>query len=81
MGASFDVDPCAACEEVMQPFLDRVLSEPERLEAQLHLDLCWSCARRYRFEASLRQFVRQATAEPMPEALKERLQSLRTPLL
>jgi mycothiol system anti-sigma-R factor len=81
MGTSFDIDPCAACEERMQPFLDRVLSEPERLQAQAHLDTCWSCARRYRFEESLRQFVRQAAVEPMPEALKERLQSLRTPLL
>ena len=81
MGASFDIDPCAACEELMQPFLDRVLSEPERQQAQAHLDQCWYCARRYRFEGNLRQFVRQAAVEPMPEALKERLQSLRTPLL
>lgn len=81
MGPSFDVDPCAACEELLQPFLDRVLSEEERLEAQHHLDQCWYCAKRYRFEDNLRQFVRQAAVEPMPVALKERLQALRTPLL
>jgi mycothiol system anti-sigma-R factor len=81
MAVSFDVDPCAACEERLQPFLDRVLNESERIEAQRHLDACWYCARRYRFEEGLRQFVRRSAVEPMPPALKERLQALRTPLI
>jgi anti-sigma factor (TIGR02949 family) len=73
-------DPCAQCEEMLQPYLDRVLSEEERIEAEEHLNRCAYCARRYRFEESLRQFVRQAVTEPMPPELKAKLASLRTPL-
>jgi anti-sigma factor (TIGR02949 family) len=79
---SFADDPCAACEEVLQPFLDRELSEAERAEAETHLALCSYCRKRYRFEEHLRRFVRQAVvAEPMPPELKARLAELRTPLL
>jgi anti-sigma factor RsiW len=81
MGARFDVDPCAACEEALQPFLDRQLSESERAEAQRHLDACRYCAQRYRFEESLREFVRVAAIEPLAPEMKLKLQSLRTPLL
>jgi anti-sigma factor (TIGR02949 family) len=78
---SFADDPCARCEEVLQPFLDRELSESERALAEEHLALCSYCRRRYRFEEHLRRFVRQAVvAEPMPPELKARLAQLRTPL-
>lgn len=74
-------DPCAHCEEVMQQYMDRVLTDVERAEAEAHLDACAYCRKRYRFEVSLRQFVRQAVAaEPMPVELKRRLVELRTPL-
>jgi anti-sigma factor (TIGR02949 family) len=73
-------DPCAQCEEMLQPYLDRVLSDDERAEAEEHLNRCSYCAKRYRFEESLRQFVRQAVSEPMPPDLKAKLASLRTPL-
>jgi anti-sigma factor RsiW len=73
-------DPCTQCEEMLQPYLDRVLSEKERIEAEDHLNRCAYCAKRYRFEESLRQFVRQAVSEPMPAELKAKLSALRTPL-
>jgi mycothiol system anti-sigma-R factor len=73
-------DPCTQCEEMLQPYLDRVLSDEERHEAEQHLNRCSYCAKRYRFEESLRQFVRQAVSEPMPAELKAKLASLRTPL-
>ena len=79
---SYADDPCAACEEVLQPFLDRELNEAERAQAEEHLSLCSYCRKRYRFEEHLRRFVRQAVvAEPMPPELKARLAELRTPLL
>ena len=81
MGARFDLDPCAACEEILQPFLDRQLSEAEQVEAQRHLDGCPYCARRFRFEESLREVVRVASFEQMAPDLKQKLQSLRTPLI
>ena len=73
-------DPCEKCEEVMQPYLDRVLSDAEREEAERHLAGCSHCARRYRFEESLRTFVRKACAEQMSPELKQKLAALRTPL-
>jgi mycothiol system anti-sigma-R factor len=72
---------CDKCEELLQPYLDRELTEGERAEAEAHLELCSYCARRYRFEAELRMFVRQAAAdEPMPPELKEKLANLRIAL-
>jgi anti-sigma factor (TIGR02949 family) len=74
-------DPCAHCEEMMQPYLDHILTEDERVEAEAHLDECDWCRRRYRFEASLRMYVKeQASAEPMPDELKRKLAALRIPL-
>jgi anti-sigma factor RsiW len=73
-------DPCAHCEELMQPYLDHILSEQERIEAEHHLDECDWCRRRYRFEESLRIYVRQVVSEPMPVELKQRLAALRIPL-
>jgi anti-sigma factor (TIGR02949 family) len=74
-------DPCAWCEEILQPYLDRELTDAERLEAEGHLDGCDYCRKRYRFEEALRRFVRQAADEVMAPELKQRLADLRTPLL
>jgi anti-sigma factor RsiW len=66
---------------MMQPYMDRVLDDAERAEAEEHLDGCAYCRKRYRFEEKLRQFVRQAIdIEPMPVELKTKLAALRTPL-
>lgn len=73
-------DPCAHCEEMMQPYLDHILSVEEMQEAEHHLDECDWCRRRYRFEESLRVYVRQVVSEPMPIALKQKLSALRIPL-
>ena len=78
---SYADDPCARCEEMIQPYLDRELNEVERVEAEAHLSACSYCRKRYRFEEHLRRFVRQAAAEAMPPELKARLAELRTPLL
>jgi mycothiol system anti-sigma-R factor len=73
---------CEECEQWMQPYMDRVLTDSERAEAEAHLDACSYCRKRYRFEEHLRQFVRQSVAaEPMPVELKQKLAELRTPLL
>jgi hypothetical protein len=47
-----DYDPdCLKCEEVMQPYLDRVLDDAQVREAEAHLDACSYCRQRYRFES------------------------------
>ncbi|HEX2111289.1 MAG TPA: zf-HC2 domain-containing protein [Gaiellaceae bacterium] len=74
------MDPCEKCEEVLQPFLDRELTESEYREAEAHLDDCSYCRKRYRFEASLRRYVRHAWIEGMSPELKAKLAALRTPL-
>ena len=73
-------DPCAACEELLQPFLDREITPEERRIAESHLGDCDYCRKRYRFEEHLRRYVRQAVDEPMPVELKQRLAALRIPL-
>jgi anti-sigma factor (TIGR02949 family) len=75
-------DPiCEKCEELMQPYLDRELSEAERAEAESHLTGCGYCNKRYRFEVSLRRYVRHAcSSEEMSPELKAKLASLRVSL-
>jgi anti-sigma factor (TIGR02949 family) len=75
-----DWNDCDKCEELLQPYLDRVLSEEERAEAEQHLEGCTYCQKRYVFEEKLRMFVRQAVVEEMPPELKQKLSALRTPL-
>ncbi len=77
---SFELDSCEKCEEWMQPYLDRELSEAERAVAERHLEGCGYCRKRYRFEETLRTFVRQVCSEEMPAELKQKLAALRTPL-
>jgi hypothetical protein len=78
--SGFAFDPCDKCEQMMQPYLDRYLTDVEIKEAEEHLDGCAYCRKRYRFEVEFRTFVRQAVAEPMSPELKAKLRALRTPL-
>lgn len=71
---------CEKCEELLQPYLDRELSQSEQREAEAHLEECGYCSKRYRFETSLRMYVREACCEEMPPELKAKLAALRTPL-
>ena len=74
------MDPCAHCEEMMQPYMDHVLTDAEMDEAEAHLDECEYCRRRYKFEESLRVYVRKAADEQMSDELRVKLASLRIPL-
>jgi anti-sigma factor (TIGR02949 family) len=66
---------------MMQPYLDRELTDAQMQEAEAHLEGCTYCRRRYRFEVSLRRYVRTAAeGKTMPPELKEKLSALRTPL-
>jgi anti-sigma factor (TIGR02949 family) len=75
-----EIDPCEQCEERLQPYLDKQLSDAELAEAEAHLEGCSYCRKRYVFEEELRMFVRQAAVEEMPPDLKQKLADLRTPL-
>jgi len=69
---------CDDCEQMMQPYMDGVLSEEQIREAQEHLAACPGCERRYRFEHTLRRYVRVAFEEPMSPELKAKLAELRS---
>ena len=68
---------CEKCEELLQGFLDRELTEAEVSVAEFHLDGCDYCRRRYKFEESLRRYVKLSAVERMPPGLMERLTELR----
>lgn len=78
MGEHLDCG-CEHCEEVMQPYVDRALTVEEHAEAEVHLASCSSCAARYRFEAQLRVYVKEACCEEMSPELKAKLRALRLP--
>jgi hypothetical protein len=63
---------------MMQPYMDRMLTDDQVAEAKDHLAACPPCEKRYRFEERLRQFVRVATDEPMSDELREKLNGLRS---
>jgi anti-sigma factor (TIGR02949 family) len=69
---------CGKCERLLQGYLDRELSNAEVAEAEHHLDGCDYCRRRYRFEETLRVYVRTTAAERMPPGLMAKLAQLRT---
>jgi anti-sigma factor (TIGR02949 family) len=77
-----EVDPreCDWCEEVLQPFLDRDLTEADRIKVTAHLTKCKWCEDRYKFEGDFRRLVRQVVVEPMDPALKAKLSELRLEL-
>jgi mycothiol system anti-sigma-R factor len=65
---------CQECVEKLQPFLDRELSEMERLEVERHLDVCGPCADSFRFEAGILHVVaRCGRATYASDALKARI--------
>jgi anti-sigma factor (TIGR02949 family) len=70
--------PCDACEELLQGYLDRELTDSEVVQAESHLDGCDYCRRRYRFEDDLRTYVRTTAAERMPSGLMDKLTQLRS---
>ena len=72
--------PCDDCERMMQPYMDRCFRRSSAPRPSSHLAGCDWCAKRYRFESTLRQYIRVSISEPMPLALKAKLAALRTPL-
>jgi anti-sigma factor (TIGR02949 family) len=63
---------------MMQPYLDGTLSDEQVREAKAHLACCPGCDKRYRFEVTLRRYVRVVASEPIPDELKAKLVGLRT---
>lgn len=73
-----DVD-CEKCEELLQGYLDRDLTDAEVTMAEGHLNGCDYCRRRYRFEEKLRRYIKVSASERMPPGLLAKLAELRGP--
>ncbi len=71
---------CGDCERLLQPYVDRQLSDTERAEVEEHLAGCSYCRRCYRLEEGFRGQLRKLAVEEMPAELKAKLAALRTPL-
>ena len=69
---------CDGCEEMMQPYLDGILSDEQVQEAKEHLEGCPPCDKRFRFEVTLRRYVRVVVSEQISDELKAKLVGLRT---
>jgi anti-sigma factor (TIGR02949 family) len=63
---------------MMQPYLDGALSDEQVAEAKEHLERCPPCDKRYRFEVTLRHYVRVAVSEPIPDELQAKLAGMRS---
>jgi anti-sigma factor (TIGR02949 family) len=70
---------CDKCEELLQGYLDRDLTQAEVEIAEVHLDGCDYCRRRYRFEVTLRRYIKVSAIERMPAGLMAKLAELRGP--
>jgi anti-sigma factor (TIGR02949 family) len=68
---------CERCEELLQEYLDRDLAPAEVTLAESHLNGCDYCRRRYRFEETLRRYIRTTASERMPPGLLQKLAELR----
>ena len=68
---------CDKCEKLLQGYLDRELTADEVTVAEMHLEGCDYCRRRYKFEESLRRYVKLSAVERMPPGLLEKLGQLR----
>jgi mycothiol system anti-sigma-R factor len=68
------VDPCQGAEHMLQPYLDRTLTEVEVTTIERHLAQCSYCNDRYVFERRLRDQVRVCCCdEPAPAGFVDRL--------
>jgi mycothiol system anti-sigma-R factor len=68
------VDPCQGAEHLLQPYLDRALTQAEVTTVERHLAECSYCNDRYVFERRLRDQVRVCCCgEPVPAGLVDRL--------
>jgi mycothiol system anti-sigma-R factor len=65
---------CRDCVKVLNPYLDRELSDMEVVEVRGHLEACGGCLHMYQFEESLRRLVQVRCQEQgAPEEFRQRI--------
>lgn len=69
-----NADPCRGVEHLLQPYLDRALTETEVVTVERHLQDCTYCNDRYVFERTLRVAFKSCCCEERaPDGFVERL--------
>jgi len=64
------------CHEVikhMTPFLDRELSDSERVEVEKHLAECGGCANAFKWENSMLILIKNCSGEELPHGLTTKI--------
>ena len=74
------MDPCAHCEEMMQPYLDHVLTEEEMDQAEAHLAECVRLPQALQVRGEPADLRAQGGDREMPAELRQKLAALRIPL-
>jgi len=65
---------CQECVDKLQPYLDRALTDAERLDVERHLTVCGHCAGSFRFESGVLRVVgRCCRATAASEEFKARI--------
>jgi anti-sigma factor (TIGR02949 family) len=69
-----NAEQCRGVESMLQPYLDRALTEKEITTVDVHLQECSYCNDRYVFERNLRATVKTCCCEEhAPEGFVDRL--------
>lgn len=72
-------DDVLTCEQVIEhifDWLDRELDQTTQDRIERHLEMCRDCFSRAEFEERLRQKVRAAGSQPVPDRLQRRIREM-----
>ena len=68
---------CPDCQDKLDRYLDRELTNTEALEIQLHLEGCPDCNDQYEFQAHLKRLVKHSCdCDQAPPAFREKLRQI-----
>lgn len=68
---------CPDCQDKLDRFVDRELTNTEALEIQLHLEGCPDCNDQYEFQAQLKRLVKHSCdCDSAPAGFREKLRQI-----
>ena len=68
---------CPDCQDKLDRYLDRELTNTEALEIQLHLEGCPDCNDQYEFQVQLKRLVKHSCdSDSAPAGFREKLRQI-----
>jgi len=68
---------CPDCQDKLDRYLDRELTNTEALEIQLHLEGCPDCNDQYEFQVQLKRLVKHSCdCDSAPAGFREKLRQI-----